>query len=91
MPFTLREPVLPDASEIAELHVATWRETYSHLLPEDFFTEDCWMRPWATVKRCCGSRRTILGRWRSIAAMASIWTVRSRGTPGLQRSSTHAC
>lgn len=40
MPFTLREPVLSDAPRIAELHVATWRETYSHLLPEDFFTEE---------------------------------------------------
>jgi ribosomal protein S18 acetylase RimI-like enzyme len=40
MPFTLREPALPDAPEIAELHVATWRETYSRLLPEDFFTEE---------------------------------------------------
>lgn len=40
MHFTLREPALPDAPVIAELHVATWRETYSHLLPEDFFTEE---------------------------------------------------
>ena len=40
MPFTLREPALPDAPQIAELHVATWRETYSHLLPEDFFTQE---------------------------------------------------
>mgnify|MGYP000073370267 CR=1 FL=1 len=38
MSFTLREPVPTDAPEIAELHVATWRETYAHLLPEDFFT-----------------------------------------------------
>lgn len=40
MSFTLREPALPDASQIARLHVATWREAYSHLLPEDFFTEE---------------------------------------------------
>ncbi|MDI3211605.1 GNAT family N-acetyltransferase [Arthrobacter sp. AL12] len=40
MPFTLREPALLDAPQIAELHVATWRETYSHLLPEDFFTQE---------------------------------------------------
>jgi RimJ/RimL family protein N-acetyltransferase len=40
MPFTLREPALPDAPEIAELHEATWRETYSHSLPEDFFTQE---------------------------------------------------
>ena len=40
MPFTLREPALPDAPQIAELHVASWRETYSHLLSEDFFTEE---------------------------------------------------
>lgn len=39
MPFTLRKPALPDAPQIAELHVASWRETYSQLLSEDFFTE----------------------------------------------------
>lgn len=40
MSFTLREPALLDAAEIAELHVATWREAYSHLLPEGFFTDE---------------------------------------------------
>lgn len=39
MSFTLREPAL-DAPQIAELHVATWREAYSQLLPEDFFSEE---------------------------------------------------
>jgi ribosomal protein S18 acetylase RimI-like enzyme len=38
-PFTLREPEPRDARELAELHVATWRETYSHLLPADFFDD----------------------------------------------------
>ena len=40
MLFTLREPALPDAPQIAELHVATWREAYSQLLPEGFFTAE---------------------------------------------------
>ena len=39
MSFSLRQPALSDAANVAELHVQTWRETYSHLLPEDFFTE----------------------------------------------------
>lgn len=39
MPFSLRQPTLSDAAHIAELHVETWRETYSHVLPEDFFSE----------------------------------------------------
>lgn len=34
----IREPRLTDAETIAALHVATWRETYGHLLPDDFFT-----------------------------------------------------
>lgn len=38
--FNLREPNLLDATHIAELHVSTWREAYSHLLPEDFFTDE---------------------------------------------------
>ena len=40
MSITLREPSLPDAHQIAELHVATWREAYAHLLPDGFFTEE---------------------------------------------------
>ncbi len=40
MPIALRTPSLSDASQIAELHVATWREAYAHLLPEEFFTEE---------------------------------------------------
>ncbi|HSN35013.1 MAG TPA: hypothetical protein VLT34_01555 [Arthrobacter sp.] len=40
MPFTLREPTLPDPPQIAELHVAAWREAYSHLLAQDFFSEE---------------------------------------------------
>lgn len=40
MPFTLHEATLLDAPHIAELHVATWREPYSHVLPGDFFTAD---------------------------------------------------
>ncbi len=35
----LRTATPADAPTIAELHVATWRETYNHLLPEDYFTE----------------------------------------------------
>ncbi|WP_370589299.1 N-acetyltransferase family protein [Salinibacterium sp. ZJ70] len=33
-------PAAPrDADELAELHVETWRQTYAHLLPPDFFSE----------------------------------------------------
>lgn len=39
MTFTIREPVEADAATLAALHVSTWRETYTHLLPEEFFTE----------------------------------------------------
>ncbi|MBH0008248.1 GNAT family N-acetyltransferase [Salinibacterium sp. SWN1162] len=37
---TLRDPVPADADALAQLHVASWRETYSHLLPEGFFTDE---------------------------------------------------
>ncbi len=39
MTFTLRAPVPADAEEIAALHVSTWQETYTELLPEGFFDE----------------------------------------------------
>lgn len=35
----VRPAVLADAEEIAALHVATWRQTYAHLLPDGFFSE----------------------------------------------------
>lgn len=38
MGFIIREAVPGDASALAELHVATWREAYTDLLPEGFFS-----------------------------------------------------
>lgn len=38
MRATIRAPRPADAAAIAEVHVAAWRETYSHLLPADFFS-----------------------------------------------------
>jgi hypothetical protein len=35
MDFTLREPTVDDAASLADLHVSTWREAYTHLLPHD--------------------------------------------------------
>ncbi|MFI8633226.1 GNAT family N-acetyltransferase [Microbacterium sp. NPDC077663] len=40
MSAVIREPRSTDAETLAALHVATWRETYGHLLPDDFFTDD---------------------------------------------------
>jgi ribosomal protein S18 acetylase RimI-like enzyme len=40
MDFAIRQPNRDDASRIAELHVATWREAYSHLLPDGFFDDE---------------------------------------------------
>ncbi|MGN6220098.1 MAG: GNAT family N-acetyltransferase [Microbacterium sp.] len=39
MTFTLRAPVPADAEELAALHVSTWQEAYTELLPEGFFDE----------------------------------------------------
>ncbi|MCR2827311.1 GNAT family N-acetyltransferase [Microbacterium sp. zg.Y909] len=39
MSFTVREPGRADAGALAALHVSTWQETYSRLLPEGFFTD----------------------------------------------------
>lgn len=37
MSFVIREPAAGEAALLAELHVATWREAYEHLLPAGFF------------------------------------------------------
>ena len=39
MDFVVTRPEPADAPEIADLHVATWRETYAHLLPADYFSD----------------------------------------------------
>ncbi|WP_439592799.1 GNAT family N-acetyltransferase [Microbacterium sp.] len=38
MHSVIRQPTLDDAEDLVALHVATWKETYGHLLPEGFFT-----------------------------------------------------
>jgi GNAT superfamily N-acetyltransferase len=40
MSFVIREPAVGEAAPLAELHVATWREAYAHLLPGGFFDEE---------------------------------------------------
>ncbi|MDN6168564.1 MAG: GNAT family N-acetyltransferase [Micrococcaceae bacterium] len=40
MAYTIRRPAAADAPALAGLHVATWQQTYEHLLPEGFFTEE---------------------------------------------------
>ncbi|WP_040166458.1 GNAT family N-acetyltransferase [Microbacterium gorillae] len=42
MTVTYRTPGPADAAALADLHVGTWREAYSHLLPEEFFS-DAWL------------------------------------------------
>ncbi|GAB2694391.1 ribosomal protein S18 acetylase RimI-like enzyme [Microbacterium marinum] len=39
MALTIRTPSSADATALADLHVQTWRETYTHLLPEGYFDE----------------------------------------------------
>ncbi|MFL0564943.1 GNAT family N-acetyltransferase [Microbacterium sp. 179-I 1D1 NHS] len=36
----IREPQPADVGAVAALHVAAWRETYGHLLPEEYFTDE---------------------------------------------------
>lgn len=40
MAFTIRAPRSAEASAIADVHVASWKEAYSDLLPEDYFSEE---------------------------------------------------
>ena len=36
--FSIRAPREDDVEVLASLHVATWKETYAHLLPADYFS-----------------------------------------------------
>ncbi|AUG30835.1 MULTISPECIES: GNAT family N-acetyltransferase [Microbacterium] len=40
MAFVIREPQPADAAAVAELHVATWKEAYAHLLPDGYFSAE---------------------------------------------------
>jgi ribosomal protein S18 acetylase RimI-like enzyme len=39
MTFVVRPAEIPDVERLAQLHVSTWQETYSHLLPAGFFDD----------------------------------------------------
>lgn len=39
MDFTLRRATADDAETMVRMHIRSWRESYSGLLPEDFFAE----------------------------------------------------
>lgn len=39
MTVLIREPRPADVEALAALHISTWRETYAHALPADFFTD----------------------------------------------------
>ena len=39
MSFELRRPAPADAQTLSDLHWQTWQQTYTHLLPEDYFSE----------------------------------------------------
>ena len=57
MHFSIGEPALPDAAKIADLHVSTWREAYSHILPGDFFTVEYIQHRHGLWKRILGESR----------------------------------
>ena len=40
MHFSVRAPSIADATAIADLQVSTWREAYTHLLPDDYFSDE---------------------------------------------------
>lgn len=40
MPVTTQTPLEDHASELADLHVRCWQQSYRDFLPTDFFTED---------------------------------------------------
>jgi ribosomal protein S18 acetylase RimI-like enzyme len=37
MEFTLRRALVEDVESLTRMHLAAWRESYGHLLPEEFF------------------------------------------------------
>lgn len=57
MSFSVRRAERADAERIAKLHVATWQEAYSHLLPEGFFDEEHARKRHAMWQRILTDRR----------------------------------
>jgi hypothetical protein len=39
MDFTLRPAVVDDAEAMTRMHIQSWRESYGHLLPPEFFAK----------------------------------------------------
>ena len=54
--FVLRAATLDDIPDLARVHIAAWRETYSHLLPPDFLASlsaDTRARMWLSILTGC--------------------------------------
>lgn len=68
MAYSIRRPSSADAGVMAELRVATWQETYGHLLPAGFFDEEHLRR-----------RR---GMWVHILRAGRGWIIGSFGRAG---------
>jgi len=83
MEHRIREPRPDEADALAELHVATWREAYTHLLSADFFSEEYAAgrhRMWEHVLAHPRDDATIRVAERDGALVGFAWAGPARGT-----------
>ncbi|WP_194408611.1 GNAT family N-acetyltransferase [Microbacterium cremeum] len=76
LPFSIRVPVIGDATAIADLHVATWREAYAHLLAADHFSDEYIAgrrKMWINVLSNAGDDVTIHIAERDSAIIGFAW------------------
>jgi ribosomal protein S18 acetylase RimI-like enzyme len=64
MEFTLRPAGVDDAESMSRMHLAAWRESYGHLLPEEFFA----VRETTMNARIERQREALAGQYKPVLA-----------------------
>lgn len=64
MEFTLRPATVDDVEPLTRMHLAAWRESYGHLLPEEFFT----LRETTINTRIDRQRKALAGSYKPMLA-----------------------
>ena len=87
MEFTLRPATVDDVEPLTRMHLAAWRESYGHLLPEEFFT----FREATMNSRIEWQREALAGSYRPVLAHDADGSLVGIASAGQSRDEDGPC